>query len=101
MAISQIEFRFLAEAHKRECLPQGCSILEFGEANTNRISANKIDVPAAIGLVMPSGPERDAMVVRALVLQEGDGLPNRYEEARLIYKALFHYASYNAIDLLP
>lgn len=50
---------------------------------------------------MAPGPERDAMVARARVSQEGDGLPNRYEEARLIYKALFGYASYNAVDLLP
>jgi hypothetical protein len=101
MAISQIEFRFLAEAHKQGCFLRGGNILEFGEANTNRINANKIDVPAAIELVMPPSLERDVMVARARILQEGDGLPNRYEEARLIYKALFDYTSYNAIDLLP
>jgi hypothetical protein len=101
MAISQIEFRFLAEAHKRRCLTRGGSMLEFGEANTNRINANKIDVPSAIEQVMPPGPERDAMVARVRVLQGGGGLPNRYEEARLIYKALFDYTSYNAVDLLP
>jgi hypothetical protein len=101
MAISQIEFRFLAEAHRQGCLLRGGSILEFGEANTNRINANKIEVPAAIESVMAASPERDKMVARALVLQEGNALENRYEEARLVYKALFDYASYKAVDLLP
>jgi len=101
MAISQIEFRFLAKAYQLGCFRRGGGILEFGEANTNRINANKIDVPIAIETVMQQGDERDAMVARARILQEGDELADRYEEARLIYKALFAYDSYNAIDLLP
>ncbi len=101
MAISQIEFRFLAKAHRQGCLIRGGSILEFGEANTNRINANKIDVPAAIEMIASSGADRDATMARARILQGSDNLSNRYEEARLIYRALFGYASYHAVDLLP
>jgi len=101
MAISQIEFRFLAEAHAKGCLIRGGSILEFGEANTNRINSNKIDVPGSLESVMTPGPERDGMIARARILEGSDDLANRYEEAKLIYQALFEYVSYNAIDLLP
>ncbi len=101
MAISSIEFRFLEEASRKALLPIGGSVLEFGESNTNRINANKLDVCAAIASVMPESGEREKLLTRAKALEDSTELQSRYEEARMLYQALFRHASYTAVDLLP
>ncbi|MDR3424744.1 MAG: hypothetical protein P4M13_06660 [Alphaproteobacteria bacterium] len=101
LAISSIEFRFLEQAKKAGILPVGGKILEFGEANTNRINAHKIDVCASIISIMADCAERESLLARAEILQSHTDLESRYEEAKMLYKALFGYISYTAIDLLP
>jgi hypothetical protein len=50
-------------------------------------------------MVMAAGPDRDLMIAKAryLLTQAGSG----FELAKLVYRALFDYASYTAIDIEP
>jgi hypothetical protein len=91
MAISNIELSFLLEASRRGLLPQECSILEFGEAET------MIDAAQAIPLLLAEGQRRDALLAETAP----DGMSQDYADAKRIYRALFDFRSYNAIDLLP
>jgi SAM-dependent methyltransferase len=91
MAISNIELSFLLEASRRGLLPQECSILEFGEAET------MIDAEQAIPLLLPEGQRRDELLAEAVP----DGMSTPHADAKRLYRALFNFRSYNAIDLLP
>lgn len=91
MALSNIELSFLLEASRRGLLPQDCRLLEFGEAETT------IDVAQAIPLLVAEGPRRAALLAETVP----DGMSEVYADAKRIYKALFDFRSYNAIDLLP
>jgi len=101
MAISTIEYRFLAEAHRVARLPQGGRVLELGEANTNRINTYALDTAAAIEELLPQGNSCDALVAQARQSQISTTIESRYAEAKMLYKALFNYSSYAAVDLLP
>ncbi|OBI36264.1 hypothetical protein A5709_16865 [Mycobacterium sp. E1386] len=91
MAITNTELSFLLEASRRGLLPQQGRILEFGEAET------MIDVAQAIPILLEEGPRRDALLAEPAP----DGMPQIYADAKRIYRALFDFRSYNAIDLLP
>jgi hypothetical protein len=95
MAITPTEFGFLHAARQRGCLPPGGRILEFGESETLQLNA-----VAALELLQPDG-RFEPLLARARALQGSPGSASRYEEARLIYQALFEPASYTAIDLQP
>lgn len=91
MAITNTEFSFLREAARRELLPQGGSVLEFGEAEA------VIDATEAIPLIVAEGQRRDALLAETVPA----GILKLYADAKRIYKAFFNFRSYNAIDLLP
>jgi SAM-dependent methyltransferase len=91
MAITLIEFSFLLEAYRRGLLPQQGSLLEFGEAETT------IDAAQAIPHILDEGQRRDALLAETVP----DGIARIYTDAKRIYRALFDFRSYNAIDLLP
>lgn len=91
MAITLVEFNFLLEASRLGILPQQGNLLEFGEAETI------FDAARAIPLVLAEGQRRDTLLAEPAP----DGMAKTYADAKLIYKALFDYRSYNAIDLLP
>ncbi|OBG55221.1 hypothetical protein A5704_25945 [Mycobacterium sp. E735] len=91
MAITNVELSFLLEASRRGLLPQQGRLLEFGEAET------MIDVVQAIPLLLAEGPRRDALLAET----PPDGVAQVYADAKRIYRALFDFRSYNAIDLLP
>lgn len=91
MAITLVEFTFLLEASRLGLLPQQGSLLEFGEAETI------FDAARAIPLVLAEGQRRDMLLAEPAP----EGMTKTYADAKLIYKALFDYRSYNAIDLLP
>lgn len=91
MAITLVEFNFLLEASRLGLLPQQGSLLEFGEAETI------FDAARAIPLVLAEGQRRDTLLAETAP----DSIAKTYADAKLIYRALFDYRSYNAIDLLP
>lgn len=91
MAITNVELSFLLEASRRGLLPQEGRILEFGEAES------VIDAAQAIPILLAEGARRDALLAETAP----DGMSAGYADAKRIYKALFNYRSYNAIDLLP
>jgi hypothetical protein len=94
MAISAREFKFLAHAYRQGLFPQRGSVLDFGESQTVQLN-----VPKALAAVMPEGPARDASIANAAALAGEAG--NGFALAKMIYLALFNYASYAAIDLEP
>jgi SAM-dependent methyltransferase len=91
MAISNIEFSFLLEASRRGMLPQEGSLLAFGEAEA------MIDAVQAIPRVLAEGQRRDALLAETAP----DGMSQVCAAAKRIYRALFDFRSYNAINLLP
>jgi hypothetical protein len=96
MGISSLEFSFLNLAYQRGCLSRGGALLEFGEGETINL-----DVASALNHMLPEGEPRDNLLRQAEELKTLGGTQQRYGEAKLMYRALFDYKSYAAIDLAP
>ncbi|HEX9461010.1 MAG TPA: hypothetical protein VGB82_00300 [Alphaproteobacteria bacterium] len=94
MAISPAEFAFLRAAHSNGCLAQGGHLLEFGAANVTNL--NVIGALEALSLADAriSGLVKEARAVEA---ERAPG--HQFALARMIYKAVFNYRSYTAVDL--
>jgi SAM-dependent methyltransferase len=94
MAISPIEFAFLRAAFLNGWLPRGGHILEFGAANVTNLN-----VIGALESLHPQAPGIDMLVQEARALEQGGTVGREFALARLIYKAVFGYEAYTAIDL--
>jgi SAM-dependent methyltransferase len=96
MAIATTEFLFLYAAHQAGKLPRGGSILDFGETEIVNI-----DVPEALRLLVPAGPEQDSLTDEALVVMARNAPRAKYELARIVYRAMLGFDSYHVIDMEP